>query len=125
MKRVFIALLVVMMFSLASCASDGDPSKAVTDYLQAKVDGDSDKLAGLLCAEMEAFLPREANSFSGVEASLIDVSCESGNSEGDSARVTCSGHVFVDYGEEESELPLSAYRVVKEDGEWKWCGEAQ
>ena len=125
MKRVVVALFVVLMVSLAACANDGDPGKAVTDYLQAKVDGDADKLAGLLCAEMEGILQREANSFAGVEASLVDVDCESDDAEGDSTRVACTGHIFVDYGEEESELPLSAYRVVKEDGEWKWCGEAQ
>jgi hypothetical protein len=53
------------------------------------------------------------------------VNCDSAEVDGDSARVTCSGHIFVDYGEEESELPLSAYRAVKEDGQWKWCGEVQ
>lgn len=125
MKPVFVALLLVLVFSLAACANDGDPSEAVADYFQAKVDGDSDKLAGLLCADMEAFLLREANSFAGVEASLVDVSCESGDKDEDSARVTCEGHIFVDYGEEESELPLSTYQVVKEDGEWKWCGEVE
>ena len=34
------------------------------------------------------------------------------------------GRIVALYGTEETEFPLVSYRVVEEDGEWKWCGEA-
>jgi hypothetical protein len=38
--------------------------------------------------------------------------------------VRCDGTIVALYGTEETEFPLTAYRVVQEDGEWRWCGEA-
>ena len=38
--------------------------------------------------------------------------------------VTCQGKIVATYGTEDTEFPLASYRVVEEDGEWKWCGEA-
>ena len=43
MKPVLIVMALVLVFTLAACADDGDPGKAVADYFQAKVEGDSDK----------------------------------------------------------------------------------
>ena len=124
-RWALLGMMVLVMLLVTACAETDDPAKAVVDYFQAKVEGDAEKLGSLLCAELESILPREANSFASAEASLQDVSCEATDTNGDIALVTCEGYIFVDYGEEESELPLSTYRVVKEDGEWKWCGETE
>jgi hypothetical protein len=128
MKRVFIGLLLVLLTGLlAACAGESTPegaAEAVQNYLQAKVDGDVDAIRGLLCAEMESIAPREANTFASVEASLKDVACTA-EVDGDTARVDCDGTILADYGQEELELELSNYRMVKEDGEWKWCGETE
>jgi hypothetical protein len=42
----------------------------------------------------------------------------------DSDIVQCDGKIVATYGTEDTEFPLTSYRVVQEDGEWKWCGEA-
>ncbi|MGH2538660.1 MAG: hypothetical protein ACRDHL_14825, partial [Candidatus Promineifilaceae bacterium] len=94
---------------------------AVESYLQAKIEGDAAGIRALLCSEMEAFLEREQHTFDSVTGvRLEDSACEPAG-EG---RVACSGKIVALYGAEETEFPLGTYRVVQEDGEWKWCGEA-
>jgi hypothetical protein len=108
---------------LAACSTQGggDPVRAVERYLTAKVEGDGETLRGLLCSAMEADLRREASSFASVDAQLEGMTC---TRSGDSDVVTCSGQIVATYGAEQTEFPLTSYRVVQEDGEWKWCGEA-
>lgn len=123
MIRTFL-LLIALSPILSACAppDGGDPAEAVENYLQAKVEGDRDSLSQLLCLEMEADLSREASSFSSVTGVRIDnMTCEAAES-GDV--VTCSGEIVATYGTEDTSFPLTSYRVVQEDGEWKWCGEA-
>ena len=118
---VFLTLTAV----LAACAGNGsgdDPAAAVETYLQAKVAGDGDTIQALLCSEQEQNLAREQQTFSSVaEAHLEGMACtDAGN-----GRVTCDGKIVALYGTEETEFPLTNYRVVNEDGEWKWCGETE
>jgi hypothetical protein len=119
-KRIlFLAVLVLVMVAACSGGSSGDPVKTVQDYLQAKVKGDKDTLRGLLCSDMEKDLEREAASFSTVsDAQIQDMSCKL---DGDVVR--CTGKIVAQYGTEQNEFPLASYKVVQEDGEWKWCGE--
>lgn len=119
-----IVILISLIFIIAACDSTGDqadPADTVIQYMQAKVDGDRDTLSSLLCAELESTLTREAQSFSTVEAVLENATCQRVD---DSDTVTCSGAIVADYGGEDTEFPLVSYRVVQEDGVWKWCGEA-
>jgi len=109
------------MVAAACTSSGGDPAKTVEDYLTAKVAGDETTLRGLLCSSMEADLQREAESFAGLDAKLEGMSCQR---QGDSDVVTCSGQIVATYGTENTSFPLTSYKVVQEDGEWKWCGEA-
>jgi len=120
MIRLF--LLIALVLGMTACdtpAEQADPADMVIQYMQAKIDGDKDTLAGLLCADLESTLTREAQSFATVDAVLEDATC---TSEGDV--VTCTGAIVADYGGEDTEFPLTSYRVVQEDGAWKWCGEA-
>lgn len=108
---------------VAACGgTTSDPAQTVEAYLQAKVEGDQEALRGLLCSEMESALEREARSFESVSGVEIEgMACtfeEAANT------VRCDGAIVALYGTEETEFPLSAYRVVEEDGEWRWCGEA-
>lgn len=125
MKRIQTSLLLLIVFALAACSKSEDPAKATLRYLEAKVAGDESVLRGLLCAEMEGNLAMEANTFAGLVATLHDVECETTETDKPAARVACSGAILVDYGTEEVDLPLSAYRMIQEDGEWKWCGETR
>lgn len=117
-------LLVLLMLTLAACASEtsGDPAETVEHYLQAKVEGNSEVLRQLLCLPMEGDLLREASSFASVtEVEIEGMQCER---VGDTDTVQCSGEIVALYGTENTTFPLTSYRVVEEDGEWKWCGEA-
>ena len=119
-----IVMFIIIILTIAGCdaiAGTNDTAETVVNYMQAKVDGDRDTLSALLCAELESTLNREVQSFSTVEATLEDATC---SRVGDSEVVTCSGAIVADYGGENTEFPLTSYRVVEEDGAWKWCGES-
>jgi len=106
----------------ATAAADPGAVKNVEKYLEAKIKGDEAALRALMCAAMEKNLAMEATTFlgtSGVE--LQDMACQFDGV----GKVTCTGRIVADYGQEKNEFPLGAYSVVQEDGEWKYCGEAQ
>lgn len=119
----YLTLLVGLVL-LAACSGriGDDPAQTVERYLQAKVAGDAETIRRLLCTEMEADFEREWQSFSGVsEAHLEGMACLY---ESVRDTVRCQGKIVAAYGAEESQFPLGVYRVVWEDGEWKWCGQA-
>lgn len=118
------ALLLLLLLLLAACAPQdgGDPAAAVEQYLTAKIAGDEAALRPLLCSAMEADLRREVTSFASVDAQLDGMDCAR---SGDSDIVTCAGQITATYGTEQTSFPLASYRVVQEDGEWKWCGEGE
>jgi hypothetical protein len=122
-KPAFIILLYLTAILLPACAGGaGDAAETVETYMQAKVDGDADKVRELLCSEMEAVYEREIRTFDSVTGVHIEgMSCQQ---EGESTTVRCEGTIVAVYGAEETEFPLVAYRVAEEDGIWKWCGEA-
>ncbi len=100
-----------------------DPAvEMVMRYLTAKVNSDSATLAEVLCSEREAQLPNEVNSFASVQARLENVECT--RVEGADI-VACTGSIMALYDAENREFPLSSYRVLQEDGDWKWCGESE
>lgn len=123
MKSLFCLLLATTCL-LAACANDtgANPAETVEKYLKAKVEGDEQAIRDLICLPMEADIPREAASFASVTGVRIEgMACEQ---VGDSDTVQCAGEIVATYGTEDTTFPLTAYRVVQEDGEWKWCGEA-
>jgi len=123
MKKIILLILLFTLF-LVSCeaGSAGDPAQTVESYLQAKADGDAETIQQLLCSEMEGVIERESRAFESVSGVRIEsMGC---SREGESDKVNCTGAIVATYGTEDTEFPLTAYRVVEEDGEWKWCGEA-
>jgi hypothetical protein len=125
MKRILplLALLILALPLLAACSNGGgDPAETVERYLQAKVEGDEQVIRSLLCSELEANAFQEINAFTSVSGARIEgMTCTRVD---DTDIVQCQGKIVATYGTEETEFPLSSYRVVQEDGEWKWCGEA-
>lgn len=122
LKQVLIILLLAAILFTACGGGNGDPAETVETYMQAKVDGDADKVRELLCSEMEAVYEREIRTFDSVTGVHIEgMSCQQ---EGESTTVRCDGTIVAVYGAEETEFPLVSYRVSEEDGIWKWCGEA-
>jgi len=113
---IFISLL------LAGCGDSNDPAKVVEHYLAAKVAQDEDTVRNLLCSEMEERYEMELLSFeSASEATIVGMLCTWQAGE---EVVDCEGKIVASYGGEVNEFPLGSYRVVEEDGEFKWCGEA-
>jgi hypothetical protein len=111
---------------LVACGGEADGSAAartVERYLTAKVAGDTETVQALLCSVMEKDLLRESQSFTSVtDARIEGMSC---TKEADRDIVQCTGTIVALYGTEQTDFRLSSYAVVQEDGEWKWCGEAQ
>lgn len=115
-------LILVPGLLLAGCGYRNDPAKVVEHYLSAKVAQDEDTLRSLLCSEMEGSYEMELESFaSATDATIVDMVCSL--REGTKV-VDCTGKIVASYGGEADEFPLSLYRVVEEEGGWKWCGEA-
>lgn len=120
--RTTVILMLLALLLVACSGGEGDPAETVETYLQAKVDGNRQEIQANLCSEMEAFLERESRTFESVSGVELDgMSCQR---VGDSDVVSCEGRIVALYGAEETEFPLVSYRVVQEDGQWKWCGEA-
>ncbi len=125
MKRIFLIILpLVLLALLAACGGENGPDEAaaVERYLTAKVGRDADTVRALLCSAMEADLERESHAFDTVsDARIENMAC----TVVDDDTVRCDGRIVASYGLEETEFPLSSYRVVQEDGEWRWCGEGE
>lgn len=136
MKRLLMLTLTALLM-LTACAS-GETSPAATDapavdesvraverYLTAKVARDEATVRALLCSEMESALTREVAAFATVtDAKIENMACT--RNEG-ADTVTCTGEITASYGVDAAptKFELSTYRVVQEDGEWKWCGEGE
>jgi rRNA-processing protein FCF1 len=120
--RILVVALSTLILLTACASQSADPAVAVERYLQAKISGDREVLQELLCLPLEADLTREAASFASVtDARIENMQCQ--HTEGTDI-VQCSGQIIATYGTEAASFDLTAYRVVQEDGEWKWCGEA-
>jgi len=126
---LFVLLVAGLLVACGGSTQGGTPvdgadaaSKAVEAYLTAKVKVDQEGVRQLLCAEKEKDFQTEAATFLGVDGPKIEgMKCAS---LGDN-KVKCEGKISAQYGAEKNEFPLVTYRVVQEDGEWKWCGETK
>jgi hypothetical protein len=130
MLKKFVLTVALACLVLTACGGTpgGTPggsdaaAQAVEAYLTAKVKVDQEGVRQLLCSEKEKDAETEATTFLGVtEPKIEGMKCAS---SGDN-KVTCDGKITAQYGTEKNEFPLVTYRVVQEDGEWKWCGETK
>jgi hypothetical protein len=130
MRKKLAFIIVLTAIVLTACgggtpgtaSSNDDAAKAVEAYLTAKVKVDQEGVRKLLCSEKEKDAETEATTFLGVDQPKIEgMKCAS---IGDN-KVKCDGKITAQYGTEKNEFPLVTYRVVQEDGEWKWCGETK
>ncbi len=119
-------LIVIVLFSIAACAlSATNPGDTVKAYYEALVAKDQERFVNLICADWEADAMVEFDSFGAVEAELQGLSCETSNSDNQSATVKCQGDISVTYQGEDSQLLSLAentYQVIMDDGEWRMCG---
>ncbi|MBL8134145.1 MAG: hypothetical protein JNL42_19950 [Anaerolineae bacterium] len=124
-QRTWILRLIAAaaLLLLAACGggATSDPADVVLRFMDAKAKANADTIRSLICSEMESAWEQQAASFGSVEARLDGASCAR---VGESEVVACAGSIVAVYGTETTSFPLTSYRVVQEDGEWKWCGEA-
>lgn len=122
MYKRLILLTTFLLLLLGCSGAAGDAGAIVEQYMEAKVSGDTDTIQQLLCSEMEPFMEREALTFANVQGVRIEnMSCQQ---VGETETVSCEGEIIALYGTEENVFPLTSYRVVQEDDEWRWCGES-
>ena len=122
-KTLFI--IMILTLALSACASSGDSAaQVVEDYYQAILDGDTARATALSCADQEANIQMEIDSFLAVDAFLDNFSCEQTGTDGDMALISCSGRITMTYDGEDQYLDLSAstYQVLNQGGEWLFCG---
>ena len=123
---VFIALcaLTLLACSNGNAAGGGSASQTVQAYLQARVEGNLDKMINLSCSDWEAQARVEATSFKSMKASLDGVTCQDSGTSGDYTLVACQGKIVTSYNGESREWSVSdhPYRVAKDGGDWRMCG---
>ncbi|MCU0488700.1 MAG: nuclear transport factor 2 family protein [Anaerolineales bacterium] len=126
--RLFPKIIIVSVLALllpgACTRESGGASAAIESYLQALVAKDANQLVAASCAAWEASARQELRTFDAVDVSLKELSCQSAEQNGDTARVSCSGQITANYGNEVLEINLAdrSYTAVNEAGEWRMCG---
>jgi len=124
--RTLITGLLLILLILTGCAKKSSAPGAIEQYLKAKVASDENKLVSLSCKAWEAQAIQDAATFKSVSAEIKNIACQEKGQDGKYTLVTCDGTLVIQYrGETPREQPLSGttYRAVKEDGEWKMCGQ--
>jgi len=125
MRFFWLSFLLAGVVLLAACQPTAAPAeKTVESYLAALVNESSEEISTLTCKHWEEEALTELDSFIGVKASLVDVSCQNAGTEGAQTLVTCSGKISATYNNEVQELDVAGrtYQVVQESGEWRVCG---
>jgi hypothetical protein len=118
------AVLVFVVACLTACAADGETAaQAAEIYLQARTAGEEQTVRQRLCKAQEMNADQEVMTFSGLEAQTEGLVCTVVDALPDGQKVACTGEVIVSYGGEPERFPFVSYRMVQEDGLWKWCGE--
>ena len=119
-----IALGLILLILAACTGSNDAPAQTVELYYQALVEKDQERLVNLSCSDWEETALMTLDSFGNVEASLVDVACQTIEDEGTEVIASCEGAILATYDGEAREFPLSGqnFRVIQEGGEWRMCG---
>jgi hypothetical protein len=123
--RLMGLLLALCTIFLASCAGGKDPAALVVEqYLKGMVAGDANQTSKLACKEFEDQAVKDADSFGGVKAELVNAVCTKSGTDGSTVLVGCSGTIAATYGNEVQKFDLAGpmYKVVQQGGSWLVCG---
>ncbi len=116
---------LALVLALAACSSAATtPAGAVEGYFKALVGKDPAKVVSLSCAAWESSAQTDSDTFAVYPATLENISCKEEGRSGDSADVTCTGKVVLDYNGDLQEIDLAdrTYLVRLEGGDWRMCG---
>jgi hypothetical protein len=123
--RQFGLVLAFSMFLLVGCAGSKDPAAtAVERYLKGMVAGDSSQTSKMACKDFEDQAVKDADSFGGVKAELVQAVCSKSGMQGSAVLVGCVGKISATYGKENQEFELAGpvYSVIQQGGDWLVCG---
>ena len=126
MPRYLILITLLLTLLLAGCAKEGKSTDVIGNYIKAKAAADQDKLVDLACNAWQQNALLDAAPFASTENKVENMKCSETGTDGDYTLVACTGTLIVGYGGEaprEQDLGAVTYRAIKEDGEWKMCGE--
>ena len=125
------ALGFVMALAAPACqskpgtaAGNDNAAQAIYAYLQARVDGDANRIVALSCSKWEPQARIEVASFKAVKPRLEEVSCKTAGTDGETTLVTCLGKIVTSYNGERRDFDVShrQYVAVNDGGEWRMCG---
>ena len=134
MKALYIVLLLCLTIILSACSGSG-PEKSAETWFQAMATSDGTTALKLTCCTYKAdiqnmgLLMRGINMLAGgmvsdAEVDTSSVTFETTAKSGDDATVRVSGTYIQGLMGAAFEQQVDAnFIMVKEDGEWKWCGE--
>lgn len=124
-KTLLIVISLLVGLLLTSCGANTDAAATtVENYLNALADKDDAMLVSYICPDFEFQALLEFDSFSIVQTTLKDVSCQVVDSQDGQADVTCQGSIEATYGNEQRSFDLSrrTYHLSEQDGSWLVCG---
>ena len=124
-KKLLPAFSLCMLVLVAACTQASDPAgKAVETYLKALVDKQAEALSAISCADWEENALLELDSLQAVETRLEDLSCMTEVETEEMVLVNCTGSILATYDGEDQQLDLSvrSYRVVKQGSNYLVCG---
>jgi hypothetical protein len=123
MKRLTFLTLGLLILTSCSGASNTSGS-AIEAYYRTLVSKNEAKTAGLACAAFEAEARRDSKTFAQFPATADNVQCQQTGTDGETAIVSCTGQLTLDYNGDKQQVDLAArqYRAIQEAGSWKMCG---
>ncbi len=123
-RQIGLAMALCMGL-LVGCAGSKDPAAAAVErYLKAMVAGDSSQTSKLACKDYEEQAVKDADSFGGVKAELLQPVCTKTGTQAGAALVGCTGKISATYGKENQQFDLAGpvYSVIQQGGDWLVCG---
>jgi hypothetical protein len=138
MKRLRIFLIVAVLVNVFACGLGDSPEKAAREWIDALLNMDGNKLAARTCAAQQENLQDTALWLSAfavlgetltgqeVEADISDLEFTTIERTGDTAQVRVTGEIRTAVlAMAETQEVDETWQMVREDGEWKWCGYAE
>ena len=134
MKALYIILLLCLTIILSACSGSG-PEKSAETWFQAMATSDGTTALKLTCGTYKADIQNMGLLMGGInmlaggmvsdaEVDTSSVTFETTAKSGDDATVRVSGTYIQGLMGAAFEQQVDAnFIMVKEDGEWKWCGE--
>lgn len=123
-KIAWLASVTLILLAACGGAAGGGPATAIEDYFKALVGKNAAQAIALSCAAWEANAQTDADTFAVYPATMDSVSCKAESQTGDTAVVTCTGKIVLDYNGEKQDLNLAdrTYAAALEGGQWRMCG---